>query len=421
MNTEIAIIGGGASGLAAAIEVRRLLPQAEVLVIERLDRVGKKILATGNGRCNLSNENISARNYHGSFMGAAEIIEHTPTAAAYFKNLGLLTAADSAGRIYPYSNAAASVLTALRLRAEELGVKMLCGAFVTDIRHSADGYCIDCENGEKITAKRVIIATGGCAAPQFGTDGAMLKILRGMGYKITKLTPAVAPLKVRSELLRGLKGVRVRGKVSAVCGENVLGTESGEIQFTESTISGICVFNLAHFYSQYGNSLTICADLAPDMSLEQLAGYLSKTARRRVGHTVEELLSGIFTKNLAVYLVKSVLGRSMADKISSLRSEEIILLAKRIKRLEFPISGCAEWKNSQTTSGGIHSSCVKPTLESALDKGIYFCGEILDVDGDCGGYNLQWAWSSGILAAENCAASLKGKHNDKSRKHKRTA
>ena len=119
MNTEIAIIGGGASGLAAAIEVRRLLPQAEVLVIERLDRVGKKILATGNGRCNLSNENISARNYHGSFMGAAEIIEHTPTAAAYFKNLGLLTAADSAGRIYPYSNAAASVLTALRLRAEE--------------------------------------------------------------------------------------------------------------------------------------------------------------------------------------------------------------------------------------------------------------------------------------------------------------
>ena len=251
MNTEIAIIGGGASGLAAAIEVRRLLPQAEVLVIERLDRVGKKILATGNGRCNLSNENISARNYHGSFMGAAEIIEHTPTAAAYFKNLGLLTAADSAGRIYPYSNAAASVLTALRLRAEELGVKMLCGAFVTDIRHSADGYCIDCENGEKITAKRVIIATGGCAAPQFGTDGAMLKILRGMGYKITKLTPAVAPLKVRSELLRGLKGVRVRGKVSAVCGENVLGTESGEIQFTESTISGICVFNLAHFYSQY--------------------------------------------------------------------------------------------------------------------------------------------------------------------------
>ena len=226
---------------------------------------------------------------------------------------------------------------------------------------------------------------------------------------------------MRSELLRGLKGVRVRGKVSAVCGENVLGTESGEIQFTESTISGICVFNLAHFYSQYGNRLTICADLAPDMSLEQLAGYLSKTARRRGGHTVEELLSGIFTKNLAVYLVKSALGRSMADKISSLRREEIILLAKRIKSLEFPISGCAEWKNSQTTSGGIHSSCVKPTLESTLDKGIYFCGEILDVDGDCGGYNLQWAWSSGILAAENCAASLKGKHNDKSRKHKRIA
>ena len=273
-------------------------------------------------------------------MGAAEIIEHTPTAAAYFKNLGLLTAADSAGRIYPYSNAAASVLTALRLRAEELGVKMFCGAFVTDIRHSADGYCIDCENGEKITAKRVIIATGGCAAPQFGTDGAMLKILRGMGYKITKLTPAVAPLKVRNrELLRGLKGVRVRGKVSALCGENVLGTESGEIQFTESTISGICVFNLAHFYSQYGNSLTICADLAPDMSLEQLAGYLSKTARRRGGHTVEELLSGIFTKNLAVYLVKSILGRSMADKISSLRREEDHTACKADKKAGVPNLG----------------------------------------------------------------------------------
>lgn len=421
MNVDIAVIGGGASGLTAAIEAKRLLPQKKVIILERLDRVGKKILATGNGRCNMSNTNITDRNYHGSFSNVTEIIAETPSAEEFFRRLGLLTAADTQGRVYPYSNAAASVLSALRLRIEELGIAEICGAKVTAIEKSGSGYQLICENGERIDAKRVIIAAGGCASPQFGTDGSILGLLKKRGYKVTKLTPAVAPLKVKPELLKGLKGVRVKGNVSAYAQGKMLGEEYGEIQFTENTISGICVFNLAHFYAEYGSKLTICADFAPEMSFEQLAGYLSKTARQRASHTAEELLSGLFTKNLGVYLVKNVLGISMSDKISSISREDILKLAKKIKHLEFPVSGCAEWKNAQTTSGGIHRECVNDSLESKTDKGMYFCGEILDVDGDCGGYNLQWAWSSGIKAATACAASLKGTENDKSRKHKRTA
>ena len=421
MNADIAIVGGGASGLIAAVESKRLLPGADVAVIERLDRAGKKLLATGNGRCNLGNTNISAENYHGSFYDTMRIINSTPLAEEYFRSLGLLCVSDAQGRLYPRSNAAASVLSALRLRAQDLGVKELCGEFVKDIEHSRSGYRLICENGDTVACRRVIIAAGGCAAPQFGTDGTMLGILRGMGYKITKLTPAVAPLRVRPELLKGLKGVRVKGKVSAVCGGKVLAEEHGEIQFTENSLSGICVFDLAHFYARCGDRLVIRADLAPDMTREELVSYLEDVSKQRALHTVEELLSGVFTKNLAVYLVKTTLSRAMTDKISSLRRDELLWLAERIKQCEFPVLGSAPWKNAQTTSGGIHRDCVGDDLESRLDRGIYFCGEILDVDGNCGGYNLQWAWSSGITAARSCARSLKGKGNDKSSKHKRTS
>lgn len=415
LNTDIAIIGGGASGLAAAIGASETNSAASVAIAERLNKTGRKLLATGNGHCNLSNRNLTEKSYRGSVKNVMEIIGKTPSAEEFFRSLGVLCTSDGQGRMYPYSNSAASVLNALRLRTSELGVQELCGFEVKEITEKNGGFILRSATGE-IGCRRVIVAAGGYAAPAFGTDGSMTGILRKMGYQTAKLCPAVAPLRVRPDKLRGLKGVRVKGRVSAVSEGKILREETGEIQFTENSLSGICVFNLAALFSRYEGRFALRADLVPDMSMKKLEEYLCCVQYLRREYPLEELLTGLFVKNLAVYLVKNSLGRPLTDKISTLKQRELQQLARTIKSLEFEVSGCSPWQNAQSTSGGIHGSCVEETLRSKLHKGIYFAGEILDVDGDCGGYNLQWAWSSGLWAGKNCAESLRsGGNHDKNK------
>ena len=406
--TDIAVIGGGASGLAAAIEAKNTMPQARVVILEKLDRVGKKLLATGNGRCNLSNINMSADHSHGNVRNAIRIIQSTPSAKEFFGSLGVICSADTKGRVYPKSNSAATVLSALRLRAAEVGVVERCGFEANFIESAPDCFRILSASGEKYPCKRIIVASGGYAAPQFGTDGSVIRFLRSKGCHTTKLCPAVAPLRVKPELLKGLKGVRAKGRVTAYSAGRFLKEETGEIQFTESSLSGICVFNLAHLVSEYDGKLTLRLDLAADMDIEQLMGYLRIIRYQRAEHTTEELLTGMFPRNLALYLTKRALGRSLADKISALRESELRQIAQLTKNLDFDVLGSAPWKDAQVTSGGISGDCVDERLQLRTERGIFLCGEILDVDGDCGGYNLQWAWSSGIFAGRNCAESLRG-------------
>ena len=406
--TDIAVIGGGAAGLAAAIEAKTAMPKAKVVILEKLDRVGKKLLATGNGKCNLSNINLSSEHYHGSVRNAMRIISSTTSAKDFFGSMGVVCTADKQGRIYPRSGSAATVLSALRLRMEELGVETRCGFEVNFIESTPKFFRISGSAGEKYPCRRIIVAAGGYAAPQFGTDGSVIRLLRSKGCHTTKICPAVAPLRVRPELLKGLKGVRAKGRVTAYSGGRFLKEEAGEIQFTESALSGICVFNMAHLISNYDGKLTLRLDLAADMETEQLAGYLRVIQYQRSKHTVEELLTGIFQRSLALWLVKNGLKRNMTDEISTLRDNELIQLARFIKAVDFDVISSASWKEAQVTSGGISGDCVDERLQLRSEKGIFLCGEILDVDGDCGGYNLQWAWSSGIAAGRNCADSLRG-------------
>ncbi|MBQ8297970.1 MAG: aminoacetone oxidase family FAD-binding enzyme [Ruminococcus sp.] len=412
IKADIAIVGGGASGLAAAIGAAGANATLKVVIAERLDKTGRKILATGNGRCNLSNRNLSGKAYHGSVNNVMDVIAETPSAEEFFGELGVLCTSDEQGRIYPYSSSAASVLNALRIRSAALGVKEVCGFEVKSIEKKNGRFLLRSEDRE-IECSRVIIAAGGYAAPSFGTDGGMMRLFREKGYRTAKICPAVAPFKVSREALKGLKGVRVKGKIAALSDGKVLREEYGEIQFTESTVSGICVFNLAYLMSQYEGRLSLRADLMPEMSVKKLEEYLFSVQYQRYDCTLEELLTGIFVKNLAVYLVKRAVGRPLTDKISALKYGELHRLAELIKSLEFEVTGSSPWQNAQVTSGGIHGSCINARLESKLDRGVYFAGEILDVDGDCGGYNLQWAWSSGLLAGRSCAESLKtGAKND---------
>lgn len=407
MKADIVIVGGGASGLIAAIEAKKLCPSAKVVIAERLDRIGRKILATGNGRCNLSNMLLNGKHYHGS-VNAMDIIGKTPSAADYFEEFGVLCVSDSEGRVYPHSNSAATVLNALRLRTAALDINELCGFELKSYDKNKNGYILRSAAGDELSCKRVIIAAGGYAAPSFGTDGGVLRMLKEKGYKLAKICPAVAPLRVRQETMKGLKGIRVKGRISAVCGERILKEEMGEIQFTENSVSGICVFNLAYLFQNYEGRLALHADIAPDMDEKRIMEYLSMIRKSRAESALEELLTGMFVKNLAVYITKRVLKRPLTDKISTVSDSEIKALARKVKCLEFEISGCSSWQNAQSTCGGIHADCVDERLESRLEKGVYLCGEILDTDGDCGGFNLQWAWSSGMWAGRSCAASLKG-------------
>lgn len=406
MNTDIAVIGGGASGLAAAISAKKNNINAEVTIIERMDKVGRKLLATGSGRCNLGNKTLCSERYHGS-INAMKIIGSTPDSAEFFGELGVLCISDSEGRLYPRSNSAATVLNALRLKAAELGVKEMCDFEVIKIDGKIGHFNLYSVNGV-IIAKRIIICTGGYASPQYGTDGKMVGLLRKNGYKISKICPADSPLMVTPESVKGLKGIRVKGRVTALSEGRILAEENGEIQFTENSLSGICVFNLSYLYSKYKDRLIINADLLPDMNNKEIIKYLIKIRSSRRRFEAEQFLTGIFTKNLAFYLMKRVLKRQLTDKISDISDEEIKSLAFAIKHLEFTVAGCAPWKNAQVTSGGIHADCINENLESKKEKGVYFAGEILDVDGICGGFNLQWAWSSGIIAGKECAESLIG-------------
>ncbi|MBR6982037.1 MAG: aminoacetone oxidase family FAD-binding enzyme [Ruminococcus sp.] len=410
MYTDIAVIGGGASGYAAAIAAKEKAPSASVTIYERLDKTGRKIIASGNGKCNLSNVDITAANYHGSF-DVMEILGKTPDCKSFFTDkLGVMLSVGNEGRtggVYPRSNSSATVLNALRIKAAELGIEEVCGCMVTGLSPVKNGFQLETSTG-RVTASRVIAAAGGYAGPSFGTDGSFLRILKDMGLRTAKICPAVGPLKVGADRLKGLKGVRIKGSISAVSEGRTLRTEQGEIQFNENTISGICVFNLAYLFQEYEGKLELSADLLPDLSEAEIADILFTARRNRKELPAYEILTGIFVKNLAVYLIKNVLGRSPDEKAENIGGKEIKQLASAIKGLVFPITGCAAWQNAQVTCGGIHRSCVDDKLCSTAYRGLYLCGEILDVAGDCGGYNLQWAWSSGIWAGMNCAESLKG-------------
>ncbi|MDE7364802.1 MAG: aminoacetone oxidase family FAD-binding enzyme [Ruminococcus sp.] len=410
MKYDIAIIGGGASGLTAAVSAKMTNPQKSVVVIERLARVGKKITATGNGKCNLSNMNISAYNYHGS-VDAVEIIQQMPDYKEFFTDtLGVLCVNGKEGGIYPRSNNATTVLNALRLKMQELGVIEMCNCEITDIVPGIllkDGFKLKHKDGE-ISCQRLIIASGGYSAPSFGTDGKIIRMLKNMGYVTSKICPAVAPLKVNPNKLKGLKGVRVKGEVSAVSGGKVLRTEKGELQFNDNNISGICVFNLAYLFQKYEGKLSLVIDLMPDIPLVNIMEYIYSIRKSRAEYILEEFLTGAFTKNLALYIMKNAIKRPLTDKISTLTDDDISAVCTKIKALEFEVEGCSSWQNSQATMGGITASQIDKNLRSKRKhKGMYFCGEILDVVGDCGGYNLQWAWSSGILVGRKAASDDK--------------
>ena len=392
------IIGGGASGLMCAIAAKRKNPRMSVAIIEKNDRVGKKLLSTGNGRCNLTNANVAPDKYVGN--GAKKLVSavlqkyNVQSLLDYFRALGLLTSKDSEGRYYPLSRQASTVLDVLRFNCEALGIEMICGEAVTKVA-AEKGFSVTTKQNV-YTAKKLVIAAGSPAAPKLGGSRSEALFL---GHKAAPFSAALCPVTVRSDILKSLKGLRVQAEVKLESDKGVVKTERGEVQFNEDNLSGICVFDLSLFAKP---DMRISLDLLPDISEKELYNILIKNKELFANHTIDNLLTGILQKRMAQAVLKSAGAKDFSRSCSTLGDGELGSIAKTAKSLCFTVTGNAGFDRAQACRGGVLCGQIDPvTMQSLLVKNLYFCGEALDVCGECGGYNLHFAFAGGIIAGES--------------------
>ena len=393
----IGIIGAGASGMAAALAASEN-PQNTVILMERQARVGRKLQATGNGRCNLSNIHAGPRGYNGEhpeFVLPA-ISAFAPEATLrWFADLGLYTVTEVSGKVYPYSDQANSVVDILRFALEKENIHVITGFEVTKVQKTANGFRVESAEGG-YDCHKLIVACGGIAGTKLGGSMAGYRILGKLGHKCTRLRPTLVQLKTDWAGVAGLKGVRANCR-AAILRDGQLHRESlGEIQFTEYGLSGPVIFEVSRDACEGRGKWECLLDFLPDVPQEAL---LAELLRRRGSElTAEDLLTGILHNRLGRVLTKSV-GIRGVDPIGELSEEDLEAVARRVKAFTVPLSEPLGMDSAQVTAGGILTNEFDPeTMESKLQPGLYACGEVLDIDGDCGGYNLQWAWSSGRLA-----------------------
>lgn len=356
---------------------------AKVRLIEKNPNLGRKLLATGNGRCNLTNSNCP---------DAADTLE-------FFSELGLLTREEAEGRIYPYSEQAAAVLEVLASELACLGVEILCGTEVKAIEKNGLHFMIQTEGGT-FSSDAVILATGGKAGPQYGSTGDGYRFAKAFGHTVVRLMPSLVQMVSDEPFFKDLKGVRAKGRAELLRNGQVVDRETGEVQFTEDGLSGICIFNLSREYVR-GDMIRI--DLYPEYSGSELETLLSDRIRKLEDRSLFELLGGMLHRKL-IPVVLTLLSLEGERKASELTHDDISGMVRQLKEWRVPIAGTKGWKEAQVTCGGVDlEETDTSTMGSRLVPGLYFAGELLNVDGKCGGYNLQWAWSSGMAAGKAAA------------------
>ncbi len=407
MTARIAIIGGGASGLACAIEAKRQSKKAaisaEVTVFEHLQKSAKKILATGNGRCNFCNESISEENYYGdkALIKAVLSCEYNNT-LEFFKKSGILPYFEN-GRIYPRSEQAASIRDALLKTCEVLKIEISTEQEVTEIKEANGKFTV---SGKEFDA--VVVATGGCSQKAQGSDGSGYKLLKAFGHKITPVYPALSALIVSEKGFKELKGLRIKGNAALFSGKKLLKEEFGEIQFTENALSGIPILNISHFANDKKN-IHIVIDTCNEFSYEELTMHFSERRLKSPSLRTEEILSGIIPQKFSYHVMK-IAGIKESTLAGTLTDKNIDALVYALKQAEFKIDGVRDFEYSQVTCGGASADDLDPkTLMSKKQPGLFACGEILNVNGDCGGYNLHFAWTSGRLAGASVINYLKAR------------
>ncbi len=398
---DVAVLGGGASGMMAAINAAKL--KTKVVILECNDSLGKKILATGNGRCNLSNEEVSAKNYLGNTRFIKSILSKysNEDACNQFKEMGLGLRVKE-GRIYPASNQASSVLAVLCNQLKHLDVEIITGFKVQKLEFD-ELYKVTSADKRSITAKTVILAMGGKASEIKGSNGDGYYYAEKFGHQITPLFPALAPLHIDPDnLIAGVHGVRLHCHMYLSTSGGVYTHEEGELQINSDGLSGIMIFQVSHVIAtelSKGHEVQANLDLVPPIEFDEIYNSLLNTKATMPQTLIHDALVGFLPAALADAIF-------LAPKTTIGKIDDVLLkfIAAIIKHCPVDFTGTADFKSAQVTAGGISLDDINPkTCESMLQPGLYFSGEIMDVDGICGGYNLLLAWATCAIAGRSAA------------------
>ena len=413
MSRDVIVIGGGASGMAASLAA--LERGCAVTLIERQARLGRKLLTTGNGRCNLTNEHAAPEHYHGEqpehyhgeqpeFCRYALARYPASETLAWFADMGLETVTEADGRVYPRTNAANSVLDVLRgALGRYEGLTLLAGDPVSAVRYKNGVFTCTLESGGSVRASRLVLACGGAAGSKVGGVMDGYRLAKALGHHRTALYPALVQIRTDPAYPRALKGVKAEALLTLRRGETVLAARKGELLFTEYGVSGPAVFDLSRAASCGGEGLTLALDLWPERSEAEVLAWLLRRREASPALPGEQVFVGALHNRLGQMAVKYA-AVARRERCGDYTDGELASLARACKAFMLPVTGVCGFDQAQVTAGGLRTDEFCPeTMESRLVPGLYGCGEVLDVDGDCGGFNLQWAWASGRLAGENAA------------------
>lgn len=399
------IVGGGAAGLTTAIMLKRRSPELKVAIIEQLDRVGKKLSVTGNGRCNITNGSIEDKNYYStSHKKAMEILKSFSAKKTedFFSSIGVEIAFENT-KAYPRSFQASSVVDALRFTVQGLNVELFTSTKVLDIKYTNNIFNIFCENSSSFKAKTVVIATGGLAGGnKLGSNGDGYKFLEKTGHNIIPKSPVIVQVKTENTVTKSLKGIKVNAYVSVVQSGKVLSSDFGEVLFCDYGLSGPPILQLSR-YCKIGTQIVL--DMFCEFETEKLTNLLLKRREILKGIPLTEFFAGLLHKRIGQAILK-LCGFSLSNFCESLTNMDCENIAKTLKEFKFKVTGNTGFVNAQATSGGADLKSFDNGLMSKKCAGLFAVGEVLDVDGDCGGYNLQWAWSSANRVANSIATFL---------------
>ncbi|MBC5683298.1 NAD(P)/FAD-dependent oxidoreductase [Ruminococcus hominis] len=404
---HVAVIGGGAAGMMAAITAAR--EGVKVTILEHKDRIGKKILSTGNGRCNFTNTYQTPACYRSDNRDFAwNIIQkfNVEKTISFFKELGIYPK-DRNGYLYPYSDQAAAILEVLQIEIAKLNICVMTEINVLDIQPVKRGIRVTTDK-KTITVDSVILACGSKAAPVTGSDGSGYQLAKLFGHRIVPVLPALVQIRCAEKFYKSISGVRVQGTVEIYADDISLASDTGEIQLTNYGISGIPVFQVSRYAAKaiyQKQSVTAVLNFMPDMNKDEFLSFLQERITLCPHKTLDEFFTGIFPKKLCELWIRlSRLPKEM--RVSDLSGEQLEKLVLLIQHLRTHITETNAFEQAQICCGGVDTTEINPdTLESNYVPGIYFAGELLDVDGICGGYNLQWAWSSGFVAGREAAGN----------------
>ncbi len=392
------IIGGGAAGMTAAIMLKKNNPNLNIAVFEKLPRVGKKVSVTGNGRCNISNTKIEKSNFYSDDLDKAfKIITDFDLAKTteFFSSLGVeLTLEEN--KIFPRSFQASSVVDALRFKMLSLGIHLFTEVKIGTVKKEKNIFTVSSECGD-FYGKSLLICTGGMAGgSKLGSDGDGYKLFKTFGHKIYEQNPVICQIKTENTLTKALKGIKVTCKVTVTENEKVLAADFGEVLFCDYGLSGPPILQVSR-YCKKGRTLHL--DLFYDLDQNKLLKLLIPRIKIFENQPLTEFFAGLLHKKLGSILLKS-LGISLSDTPEVLTEKDIKIIGKTLKDFSFTVTGNTGFVNAQATSGGAVLKEFNQNLMSLKTPGLFGAGEVLNADGDCGGYNLQWAWSSANAAAK---------------------